>query len=103
MAGSLACFRPQHTLIFFRNRRHAFVNEFLHALAAVGFGGEEIAFRIGSDAVYGVELAGLAPAVAEAGQDFQRVAKQDVNFFIRAISQKNVGLLGILGKGDVPD
>src|SRR2546430_6440732 len=53
--------------------------------------------------MHGVELAGLTPAVAEAGQDFQRIAEQDVDFFIRAVSQENVGLLGILGKGDVPD
>src|SRR6266576_1381926 len=103
MAGSLACFRPQHTLIFFRNRRLAFVNKLLHALAAVGLGGKEVALRIGSDAVHRVELAWLSPAIAEAGQNFERIAKEDVDFLIRAISQENVDLVRILGKGDIND
>ncbi len=75
----------------------------MHALAAVGFGGEEVASRIGRDAVDGVELAGLAPTVTEAGQNFKRVAEKDVDFFIRTVGQENVFLLGILGKGDVPN
>jgi len=48
--------------------------------------------------VHGIKLAGLTSAIAEAGQDFKRIAKQDVDFFIRAVSQENVFLLGILGK-----
>src|SRR5437879_10690267 len=53
--------------------------------------------------MHGIKLAGLTSAIAEAGQDFKRIAKQDVDFFIRTVSQENVFLLGILGKGDVPD
>src|SRR5216683_4174415 len=53
--------------------------------------------------MHGIKLAGLTSAIAEAGQDFKRIAKQYVDFFIRTVSQENVFLLGILGKGDVPD
>src|ERR1700730_12263098 len=63
-------FRPQHALIFLCDRRHAFVDEFLHALSAVSFCREDIALRIRSDAMHRVEFSRLASAVAKAGQDF---------------------------------
>ena len=50
-----------------------------------------------------VELAGLAAAVAEAGQDFERVAQQDVDLLVRAVGQVDVLLLRILRERDVPD
>jgi len=50
----------------------------------------------------GVELAGLAPAVAEAGQDLERLAQHDVDLLVRAIHQVHVLLLRVLRKGDVP-
>ena len=89
-------------MILFRDRPQAFVDKLLHALPAIGLGGEDVALRIGGDAVHGVEFAGLPAAFAEARQDFERFALQDVDLFVRAIGQIDVLLLRILREGDVP-
>src|SRR5437016_6257655 len=88
--------RPQHPLILFRHRPKPFIDELLDALSAVGFGREDIALRIGGDAVDGIELAGLPPAIAKAGQYFERVAVENMNFLVRSIGEVDVFLLGIL-------
>src|SRR6266567_3135719 len=87
--------RPQCALVLFRHGSETFVDELLHTLAAVGFGGVYVAFRIGGDAVHGVELAGLASAVAEAGEHLKRFAVQDVDLLVRAVGQIKVLLLRI--------
>ena len=53
--------------------------------------------------MHGVELAGLASSVAEAGEDFQRSAKHDVHLLVGAVSKINVFLLWIFGERDIPD
>src|SRR5258708_20966888 len=52
--------------------------------------------------MHGIKLARLATAVAEAGEDFECVAKQNVDFLGRTVGKKDVFLLGVLGKSDVP-
>src|SRR5262249_5134790 len=71
-------------------------------LAAVGFGREDVALRVGGDAVHGVELAGLAAAIAEAGQNLHGVALYDVDLFVGAIGEGYVLLLWVFGERDVP-
>src|SRR5882724_8325204 len=80
-SGTFRRFMPNYALIFFGDRRHTLVNEFLHALAAVGLGGEDVALGIRGNAMHRIEFAGLASAIAEAGQNFQSVAKHDVDLF----------------------
>src|SRR6266853_1674799 len=77
--------RPQHALAPARNRAHALVDEFLHAFAFVGLGGVEVALRVARDAVHAIELAGLAPAVAEVRNLLQRVAQYDAHLPVLAI------------------
>jgi len=84
------------------NRSYSFVDEFLDALAFVSLGRVEVALRIGRDAVHAVELAGLAPAVAEVGELFQRLAQHDADLCIAAVGEKDIGLLRVLRERDVP-
>src|SRR5579864_8417268 len=89
-ATSLGVFRPEHALILLSDWAHSLVDELLDALPAIRFGGIDIALRIGGDAVHGVELAGLAAAIAETGQHLERIAVEDVNLLVGAIRQINV-------------
>ena len=82
---------------------HALVHELLHALAAIGLGREDVALGVGGDAVHGIEFAGLPSAVAEAGQNLQRLAVDNVDLLVRAVGQIDVLLLRVLGERDVPD
>ena len=91
-------FRPEYTLAPGRDRADAFVDEFLHALSFVSFGGVKVALRIGRDAVHSVELAGLAPAVAEVRQFRQRFAQYDTHLFVLAIGEKQRERLFIGGE-----
>src|SRR4051794_34132186 len=59
-SAGLLCFpRPNNALIGFGDRREPLVGELLQPLALVRFGRENVAFRVGRDAVDRVELAGL--------------------------------------------
>src|SRR3970282_166690 len=78
--------RPQDALIQCSDRTQALINELLDTLAAIGFRSENVSLGIGGDAVHCVELARLASAVAEAGQDFEGVAVQDVDFFVGTVA-----------------
>src|SRR5690349_11318778 len=98
----LLLFGPQDPLVLLGNRSQTFVHESLHALSAIGFGGVDVALGIRGDTVDRVELAGLAAAVAEAGQDFHRLAQHDVNLLVGSVRQVDVLLLRILGERDVP-
>src|SRR5207247_10260450 len=77
--------RPQHALAALRDRAHAFIDEFLHALAFVGLGGGEVPLRIGGDAVYAVELAWLAPSVAEIRNLRQALARDDAHRLVLSV------------------
>ena len=79
------------------------VDELLQAPALVGLGRVDVALRVGRDAVHGEELAGLAAAVAEARQDLQRVALDDVDLLVLAVGEVEILLLRILRERDVPD
>src|SRR5689334_22057718 len=92
---STRCARPQHALIARVYRADALGDELLNALALVGFGRVDIALGIGRDAVHAVELPRLAPAVAEVGDLFERLAQNDANFLVRAVGQEHEALLGI--------
>ena len=63
---ALCVFRPHNALIFLGDRRQAFVYELLHTLTPVGLRGEDVAFRIGGNAVDAVEFTGLASSFSEA-------------------------------------
>src|ERR1051326_1406605 len=94
--------RPNHALILLRHRRHSLIQKLLNALPAIRLRSENVALRIGRDAVHGVEFAGLPAAVAEAGQDLHRVALDDVDLLVGAVGQVDVRLLRIFGERDVP-
>src|SRR5258708_463808 len=93
---ALPLLRPNHALILLGHRSHAFIHELLHALAVIRLGGVDVAFGIRRDAVDRVELAGLPAAVAEHGEDFHRVALDDVDMFVRSIDQVDELLVLIL-------
>jgi len=59
----------------------ALVNELLQALPTVGFGRIDVAFRIRGNAVHGIELTRLSPAIPETRHNLKRVAQQNVDFF----------------------
>lgn len=69
----------------------------------IGLGGEYVALRIRSDAVYGVEFTRLPPAVAEAGHHFERFSVDDPDLLVGAVRQEDVLLLRIFRKRDVPN
>src|SRR6059058_1850139 len=69
---------PHHALIHLCDRAETFIHELLHTLAAIGFCCVDVAFGICRDAVHAVEFTGLAAAVAEAGQDFETVAIENM-------------------------
>src|SRR5713101_8344726 len=94
--------RPQHALAAPWNRAYAFVDEFLHALSFVRLGRVEVAFGIAGDAVHAVELAGLAPAVAEVRNLLQRLAQYDAHLLVLAVGEEHEPLLAILRERDIP-
>src|SRR6266576_5683789 len=99
----LLFFRPQHALVFFCNWSQAFVHELLQTLSTVGFSRVDVALRIRGDAVHGVELTGLPPAVAKTRQRLKCVAQQNVNLFVSPVRQIDVLLSWVLRKSDVPN
>src|ERR1041385_3480588 len=103
LQGTLRALGPNHALVLFCDRTNALVYKLLHSLATVGLGSEDIALRIGSNAVDRVELARLPSAVAEAGQHFERLAVQYVDLLVGSVSQEDVFLLRILRKRDIPN
>src|SRR5262249_23716809 len=86
---------PHGSLILLRHRREAFVDELLQAFSFVGLGGVDVALRIGGDAMDGEELAGLASAVAETGQNLHRRALDDVDLLVLPVGQVDVFLLRV--------
>src|ERR1700688_4919512 len=78
---------PDDTLVFLGHRCEPLIHEALHALAAIRFGGVDVALRIGGNAMHAVELDGLPSPLAEGGQDFQRLPIQNVDAVILAIRQ----------------
>ena len=95
-------FRPDDALVRGRDRRHAFVDKFLHALTFPGLRRVDVALRIDRDAVHAVELTGLASAVAEAGENLECVALQHVDAVVHAVGEIQIALRRVLRKGDVP-
>src|SRR5262245_59181506 len=83
-------------------RSQAFVNELLDALPFVGLAGVDVALRIHGYATHAVELAWHPPAVAEAQDDFERIAQQDEDPFVVTIGDIKKSLPRILRKRDVP-
>src|SRR5438874_10846532 len=79
---TLGCLWPHDPLVRFRDRSHAFVDELLQALPVLGLHGVDVALCIGGEVVHGVELAGLAATVTEAGQDLERVPLDDVDLVV---------------------
>src|SRR5215475_11088693 len=98
----LRSLRPHHTLVLLGDCRQALVEELLDALAAVCFGGEDVAFGIGGDAMHGIKLARLPAAIAEAGQDLHGFASDDIHLLIGAIGEVDILLLRILGERNIP-
>src|SRR5687768_5281572 len=79
MCAPLSRARPDGALVQGTHRADALVHEFLQALPFPGFRRVDVALRIGGDAVHAVELPRLPAAGAEAGEQLQRVALQDVD------------------------
>src|SRR5690348_2199010 len=84
--GSVAAARPGRNLAALRNRAETLVDELLQALARVSFRRVEVALRVGGDAVHAKEHAGLAAAVAEVVQLGHRLAIEDANVLVGAVS-----------------
>ena len=51
--------------------------------------------------MHAIELARLSAAIAKAGQDFERVAQQNVDDLVLAICDIDVFLLRISGEGEI--
>src|SRR5437870_13684080 len=81
---TLRCLRPHDTLVFLRNGSDALIDELLHALAAACFGGKDVAFRVGGNAMHGIKLTRLPSAIAKARQRFERIALADIHAVVRA-------------------
>ena len=79
-----------------------FVDELLQAPSFVGLGREDVPLRVGRDAVDGEELPRLAAAVAEAGEDLQRLAIEHVDLLVLPVGEVEILLLRILRERDVP-
>src|SRR5687768_8401116 len=94
--------RPEHALVAARDRADAFVDELLQALTLVGFGGVEVALRVGRDAVHAVEHAWLAPAGTKGGDLLERLAHNDAHARVLPVRHQDEALLGIAGERDVP-
>ena len=77
-------------------------DELLQALAGVGFGRVDVALRVDGDAVHAEEHAGLAAAVAEVVELFHRLAVEDADVLVDAVSHVEEALLRVLREGDVP-
>src|SRR5256885_3937823 len=95
--------RPEDALLACPDAAESLVDELLHALALVGLVGVEMALGAARGAVHAVELAGLAPAVAEVRDLLQRLAKDDAHLLVLAVGEEDEALLGIFRKGDIPD
>src|SRR5947207_7617031 len=71
VSANLLLARPNDALILFRHGPDSLVDELLDTLAAIGFSGVDVSFRIHGDAVNAVEFAWLPAAFAEGGQDLE--------------------------------
>src|SRR5882762_10932887 len=83
-------------LVHLGHGRQSFVEEALDPLTFVGFRGVEVALRVDRDAVHAVERSGLAAAIAEGRQLFQRLAIDDFHLLVHAVGHEDVLLLGVL-------
>src|SRR5215467_4394357 len=81
---------------------HALVYELLNSFSLVRLGRVDVALGVRRDAVHGEPLAGLASAVAELGDDVQRLPVHHVDALVLAVGEEDVLLLRILREGDVP-
>src|SRR4029077_634991 len=94
--------RPEHPLFARPDGADALIDELLNTLAFVGLCRVEVALVFSGDAVHAVELAGLAPAVAEVRDLLQRLAQYDAHLLVLAVGEKHEPLPGILRERDVP-
>src|SRR5438105_2127610 len=78
---------PDGSLVLRRHRREPFVDELLQPPPFVGFGRVDVALRVHRNAVHGVELPGLTPAVAEARKNLERLAIHHVHLFVLAVGE----------------
>src|SRR6185295_12178289 len=86
--------RPHRTLVFaLRHAVHPLVEEALQPPAVIGLGRVEVALRVGGDAVNGVELSRHLAAVAEAGEDFERLAIEDPDLLVVPVGEVDELLL----------
>src|SRR5580765_4171214 len=95
--------RPDRSLVFaLGHRLHPLVEEALQAAAVVGLGRVDVPLRVGGDAVDGVELAGHLAAVAEAGEDLERLPIENPDLLVLAVREVDELLLRIVRERDVP-
>src|SRR4051794_2007044 len=93
---------PEDALIAGDHVADALVNEFLDALTLPGLGRVDVTLGVGRDRVHAVELAGLAAAVAERGDLFERLAQDDPHAVVHAVGEIDETLLRIARERDVP-
>src|SRR3990172_4641318 len=94
--------RPRYALVGARHPPDPPVHELLQAFALVRLRGVDVAPGVGGDAVHPEKLPRLAPAVAEAGQDFERLPLNDIDPLVLAVRQVEVLLRRVAGERDVP-
>ena len=61
-----------------RPRRKSFINELLNAIP-LGFADDDVALRVGCDAVSVKELTGLTSWTSDVSDQFERIPVQDVD------------------------
>src|SRR3954468_21347475 len=81
---------------------HPLVEEALQAAAVVGFRRVDVPLRVGRDAVHREELPGHLAAVAEAGENLERLPVEDPHLLVLAVRQVDELLQRIVRERDVP-
>src|SRR5690348_16108759 len=94
--------RPDDALVLFRHRTETLVDELLDALSLIGLRDVDVALRVGRDAVRAEELSRLAPAVAEAREQLQRLPLDHVHLLVASVGEIQILLLRVLRDPEVP-
>ena len=92
--------KPAHAALAHRRRGGL---EFLYPAAEADFGGIEIAFRINSDVVHPLELAGLAAVTAPLRKHLPVLARQHTDLAIGTVRHEDETLLRIARQHQVPN
>ena len=92
----------RHTFRTLWNRGVAFERELLQPRPLIGLRGEDVALRVDGNTVHREEHARLAATVAKRGQNFHRLALDDVHLHVLAVREVHVLLVGVPRECDIP-